>query len=192
MLGSVVEFSEICAVRNEWPGARTQGLGRHTQVHNSRTTFGSVLAPAGTRYYPVLSEITPAPMNPIPERMPSGNRITSIWANESAGLPRVPISTLASIIAKDAASHTRIVVRRPAGRSRSQRLRPINVPAKRCCFLCVGALEALAWLPPRQANRAPSASPRPLLSTRGVGQAGGSLAGEDSSDDSSTGSNGGT
>ncbi len=38
--------------------------------------------------------IAPAPMNPIPERIPGGNRIVSITTNGSLGLPDELISTL--------------------------------------------------------------------------------------------------
>ncbi len=42
--------------------------------------------------------ITPPPMNPIPDKIPSGRRITSIVTNESAGLPALAIRMLAWII----------------------------------------------------------------------------------------------
>jgi hypothetical protein len=75
--------------------------------------------------------MAPAPIKPIPDKIPSGSRIKSIVMKDVAGLPAVGSNTLTSIIAIDAARQTSIVVRKLAERPRSLRLMPINAPAKR-------------------------------------------------------------
>jgi hypothetical protein len=59
--------------------------------------------------------ITPAPMKPIPDRMPSGSRIMSSCTNEVGALPDMSTSRLTSNMDNVAARHTSIVVRVPAG-----------------------------------------------------------------------------
>ena len=60
--------------------------------------------------------MAPAPMKPTPERIPSGNRSTSIVVKDCAVLPMTPSIRLASIIAPVAARHMRMLVRNPAAR----------------------------------------------------------------------------
>jgi hypothetical protein len=73
--------------------------------------------------------MTPAPMKPMPERMPSGRRMRSFMTKELPGLPIMGRSRLTCNIAKVAARQTSMVVRRPAGWPRSSRLRPMRALA---------------------------------------------------------------
>ncbi len=116
--------------------------------------------------------IAPAPMNPIPDKIPSGKRIRSSVTNEPADLPAIGSSRLTWIMLIAAASATSIVVRKPTGRLCSPRLRPIAalaiaVSAKRSAIedhSIWAGISALPWLPSAALQH------RPAKPQRGINQ----------------------
>jgi hypothetical protein len=100
---------------------------KHNPISVTNHSVAAVVTPT-TRLS--RRRIVPPPMKPMPERIPSGNRIGSILTNESEVMPLVLSRMLHRIIASAAETATRMVVRIPAGRPRSPRLNPIIAPAR--------------------------------------------------------------
>ena len=108
------------APRPSWPPPKQRPIT--VAIHRVAAVVTPVIEPP-------FFKIAPPPRKPTPVRIPSGNRIRSMTANEPESFPPSDSRILAWIIATEAAKVTRIVVRRPAAWPRTPRLNPINAPA---------------------------------------------------------------
>src|SRR5262245_5121933 len=112
--------SEAVSPSQIWPAPK----------HKPRTVTNQSVAAVVTPSTRLSRRImAPAPMKPIPVRIPNGKRIGSSVMKESSRGPAVASKALLRIMAMEAASETSMVVLKPAGRPCSPRFSPITSPA---------------------------------------------------------------
>ena len=141
-------------------------------------TSHNVAAVVSPRTISPRRRIAPAPMKPMPDRMPSGRRIMSRRRIDICVSVVWTTNQLASIIAAVAATETRMVVRRPAGWACPPRSSPTRKPAvkpsARRNRTCGPGQRRAHWVRPRigaDPRMRPTASPGGSAHRRGAGKA---------------------